>query len=458
MFLYKSQRLNNTVRLKTILKVIKRNAVFKYQRPKQETPCDRALKHFDAFYKSIFRDNWPSVRLGLLSRYKKIAVINNFGDNEETANILEEQGAINLRSYFEVQKRLQNERVHKKRSAKDVKGDELDKTIQKEILQQEEAEMNEIYPSNKIVSSKARFAVGEDDVKEKEEYFYDPEETTTSLEYDVSKAEIDTSRLILPNSDSNDTSLFDFVPVSKLRSDKDYISESEYYKYYQPKFEYEIEIEKEEEFDFPENLKVYTFPRGDFTEFSEPMKCSNNVHNYLLMNGADVLPVLALGVKEGDIVLDMLPNFGNPAFCLFQTLRPKILTCNSNHYINSLFSKYLYDFSPTWKDMLLVTKFNFRDESNNDLFDKVLLDINCTDDRLSVTEENMNYFAVRNIQFRLKLPETQSSLLKSALEMVRPGGTVVYTSRTMCPIQNDGVVSQTLHSIWNEKQKKYCIK
>lgn len=89
------------------------------------------------------------------------------------------------------------------------------------------------------------------------------------------------------------------------------------------------------------------------------------------MNGADVLPVLALGVKEGDIVLDMLPNFGNPAFCLFQTLRPKILTCNSNHYINSLFSKYLYDFSPTWKDMLLVTKFNFRDESNNDLFDKV---------------------------------------------------------------------------------------
>lgn len=241
--------------------------------------------------------------MGLLSRYKKIAVINNFGDNEETANILEEQGAINLRSYFEVQKRLQNERVHKKRSAKDVKGDELDKTIQKEILQQEEAEMNEIYPSNKIVSSKARFAVGEDDVKEKEEYFYDPEETTTSLEYDVSKAEIDTSRLILPNSDSNDTSLFDFVPVSKLRSDKDYISESEYYKYYQvifiyccnkrymvgtpnqfliyfqPKFEYEIEIEKEEEFDFPENLKVYTFPRGDFTEFSEPMKCSNNVHS-----------------------------------------------------------------------------------------------------------------------------------------------------------------------------------
>ena len=41
-------------------------------------------------------------------------------------------------------------------------------------------------------------------------------------------------------------------------------------------------------------------------------------------------------------------------------------------------------------------------------------------------------------------------LFRSAILCTRPGGSVVYSTCTMSPIQNDGVVYETLRRLWEE--------
>jgi hypothetical protein len=42
-----------------------------------KTPTTQALDHFDFYYGPMFGSRWPSVRLGLLSPKKFVAVLNN---------------------------------------------------------------------------------------------------------------------------------------------------------------------------------------------------------------------------------------------------------------------------------------------------------------------------------------------------------------------------------------------
>lgn len=58
-------------------------------------PKHRALEHFDDFYKSVFGDKWPSIRVALLSPQKYVALVNNFGDTEKTCEKLENLGMKN---------------------------------------------------------------------------------------------------------------------------------------------------------------------------------------------------------------------------------------------------------------------------------------------------------------------------------------------------------------------------
>ena len=45
------------------------------------------------------------MRLGLLSKQKYIAMVNNFGEDEKVSEMFERDGAINIRTLYEVTKR-----------------------------------------------------------------------------------------------------------------------------------------------------------------------------------------------------------------------------------------------------------------------------------------------------------------------------------------------------------------
>lgn len=62
------------------------------QRKKHNT--DRALENFDDFYGSVFGIRWKNMRAALLTEHKYVAMVNNFGDTEQTCSQLEMDGIV----------------------------------------------------------------------------------------------------------------------------------------------------------------------------------------------------------------------------------------------------------------------------------------------------------------------------------------------------------------------------
>lgn len=59
--------------------------------------------------------------------------------------------------------------------------------------------------------------------------------------------------------------------------------------------------------------------------------------------------------------------------------------------------------------------------------------------------ENTNsIFRPDRIRERLQLPELQAELLVQCLQLLKPGGSLVYSTCSLSPIQNDGVVNMAL--------------
>lgn len=51
---------------------------------------------------------------------------------------------------------------------------------------------------------------------------------------------------------------------------------------------------------------------------------------------------------------------------------------------------------------------------------------------------------------RLRLPELQSAILENSLRLLKPGGSLVYSTCSLSPVQNDGVVHMALSNVFKE--------
>lgn len=58
----------------------------------KDDPTEIALKHFDQNYRPLFGDEWPSIRLALLSMQSSGALLNNYSDVQETVDRLHSIG------------------------------------------------------------------------------------------------------------------------------------------------------------------------------------------------------------------------------------------------------------------------------------------------------------------------------------------------------------------------------
>ncbi|KAL2087386.1 hypothetical protein ACEWY4_016214 [Coilia grayii] len=172
-----------------------------------------------------------------------------------------------------------------------------------------------------------------------------------------------------------------------------------------------------------------------------------HLKRYFLLNVASLLPVLALGVTEGERVLDMCSAPGGKAIAILQTTCPGFLHCNEvdTHRCDWL-SKTLESYVPAAvMETVRVTNEDGRDfaHTHRGQYDKVLVDAPCSNDRswLFTPSDHQGELWLKE---RRKLPELQAQLLRSALAAVRPGGAVVYSTCTLSQAENHAVVEAVL--------------
>ncbi|XP_064819675.1 tRNA (cytosine(34)-C(5))-methyltransferase, mitochondrial-like isoform X2 [Oncorhynchus masou masou] len=199
----------------------------------------------------------------------------------------------------------------------------------------------------------------------------------------------------------------------------------------------------------PPSLQCFIHPSP--VRYPSPPHRQGQLKPYYLMNAASLLPVLALGVEEGDRVLDLCSAPGGKALAILQTADPARLCCNEmDPHRRDWLAKTLESFIPQWlSSTVTVSNQDGRifGQSEAGMYDKVLLDAPCSNDRswLFSGPGGEQHGAVR-LRERARLPTLQTQLLRSALAALRPGGVAVYSTCTMSRSENQEVVEAVLNT------------
>ncbi|KAG5833627.1 hypothetical protein ANANG_G00277890 [Anguilla anguilla] len=168
-----------------------------------------------------------------------------------------------------------------------------------------------------------------------------------------------------------------------------------------------------------------------------------------LLNAASLLPVLALGVRDGDRVLDLCSAPGGKAVAILQSATPGLLHCNEWdgerwRWLRDTLQSFV---PPALMEAVGVLNLDGRVLGRREAgaYDKVLVDAPCSNDRSWLYTSQPKQGALW-LQERAKLPELQKELLSSALVAARPGGSVVYSTCTLSRAENGAVVEAVLAS------------
>lgn len=371
----------------------------------------RALRHFDDFYADVFGEQWPSVRLALLCPNKPCALPNPFlAESGAVWQQLRARGALSLRGLC----------ARRASAATD--------TIHQEV------------PSLELSEPPPEAA-----------------EDTSSIE--ESSTFHDSARYMPSGASSSTASLLSFVPSSRMIFQEEQASEEAYRGFYKPDSQLRLPLKQwlpeGDDAPFPGLLDAAMFGTGDISTFPAPRRTgAQRLLDCYLMDGASLLPVLALDLQKGDDVADLCAAPGGKLLAtLFSGLVGSAVACDASpsrvqrlrECLRSyLPEKQLQGVSVLQRDMLLPNSLAQHS------FDKILLDVPCTNDRLSVAEDDNNWFSQRRLQERLALPRSQVALLRRGLSLLRPGGSLVYSTCSLSPVQNDGVVHMALQELWQQ--------
>jgi NOL1/NOP2/sun family putative RNA methylase len=169
---------------------------------------------------------------------------------------------------------------------------------------------------------------------------------------------------------------------------------------------------------------------------------------YYVQDISSMLPVLALEPEGEETILDLCASPGSKTTQIASHMantgtiianeislgRIKILAANTERCgaTNVIITK---------KDGFVLCK---RLKEQGILFDKILLDAPCSGEGTMITKPKT--IKMWNIRTVLTLSKVQKSLLTSAIQILKPGGTIVYSTCTHSPEENERVVDYILRS------------
>ncbi len=174
--------------------------------------------------------------------------------------------------------------------------------------------------------------------------------------------------------------------------------------------------------------------------------CFGGYSRYTL-DSASIRAAEALGVRPGDKVLDACAAPGGKSLVLLEALegRGELVANELSSSRRFRLKQVIEEHVPSGlKGLVGITAFdaNRFGLKKEGYFDRVLLDAPCSSEAHLLVEdpEQSGWKESRTRQLAMR----QYSLLCSALLTVKPGGVVVYSTCSISPLENDGVIDRLL--------------
>lgn len=164
-----------------------------------------------------------------------------------------------------------------------------------------------------------------------------------------------------------------------------------------------------------------------------------------VQNAASWLPVLALNPQPGDAILDMCAAPGGKTSHIAQLSgNAASITANDNsrprlHKLQANLARM----GAENVEFLLhdATKLSYK--LGTEQFDKILLDAPCSGEGMMTLDSRKDFesWSVAHIK---RLQQLQKKLIVQAWQLLKPGGTLVYSTCTMAPEENEAVLDYLL--------------
>lgn len=179
----------------------------------------------------------------------------------------------------------------------------------------------------------------------------------------------------------------------------------------------------------------------------QPERTAEDLLNCYIMDPASVIVARALEVQEGDRVLDMCAAPGGKTLILTESLREsgEIFANDLSPERRERLKKVIQQYVPrdirnrVWVTGKDGVQFGLKEP---DSFDRVLLDAPCSGERHVL--ENKKAQEEWSPRRGENLAVRQYSLLSAALLAVKPKGRIVYSTCSINPEENDGVIHKLL--------------
>lgn len=158
------------------------------------------------------------------------------------------------------------------------------------------------------------------------------------------------------------------------------------------------------------------------------------------------VPATMLDVERGDTVFDVAAAPGGKATQLAALVRGDGGCVVANDVNLGRLAALRSNADRLGVDNLIVTNQNARTYSTKhidvEMFDAALVDAPCTGE--GTVRKNPDAGTVATVDERTETARIQCDILERAIELTKPGGTVVYSTCTLAPEENEGVLSRVL--------------
>ena len=164
---------------------------------------------------------------------------------------------------------------------------------------------------------------------------------------------------------------------------------------------------------------------------------------YHVQGLTSMLPPLILDPQPGDRLLDMCAAPGGKATYLAQLTqnRALIVANDVTHHRIGILRSHSDRLGIT---SIVVTRYQGQSFPMRMQFDRILLDPPCSAEGTYRTGKRPPLTEDPQVSYRLQ--RLQQMLLNRALELLRPGGTLVYSTCTYAPEENEAVLHQVVES------------